>query len=151
MVNEILKVSPQKIHVNNLKIISKESGLQHLFNVFSPISDSELLLKLKANNFDETLLNQDKCYVVNLDRKLLEQKDFRMNERIFRNEGSQDDPFSTKAKMLKNHDYVHNQQFKPKSIVLKKQRDEIGKSPLELARDNWFHSRTRNLDNIETE
>ncbi len=73
--------------LNNFLILSQLAGLQHIYNVFSPlVSDAQshlTLESLKDMNFNNSYIDPNQFLILNLKRDLLDQSSFRMNERIF--------------------------------------------------------------------
>ena len=82
-----LSHSIKPIYFNDFSIISKSVALQHIFNVFSPIAEpleNGPMNTLQASNFDDTLFSENQVVVFNVNRRQLLNKNFRINERIFR-------------------------------------------------------------------
>ena len=76
-------------------LISKGCSLMHFWNVFSPMSDD--LDRIRDSNFDDNIFQDNQFICVNVKKSALENKGFRMNERIFR-EIETDDAFGVKKK-----------------------------------------------------
>ena len=66
-----LSSSIKPIYLNNFSIISKSVGLQHIFNVFSPIaepSEAGPMNTIQASNYDDALFSENQVVVFNVSR-----------------------------------------------------------------------------------
>lgn len=132
---------------SNFLIVSKNASLQHLYNVLEPIASQESLRffeAVKQANFDDSLLAQNSVTLINVDRHRLKNKDFRMNERVFREQlasfkqEADPDVFSIGKKQVKIQDRKLAGEFKPKSEVVLKANTQRHFSATQLASSNYY-------------
>mmetsp|Transcript_5445 Transcript_5445/g.9195 ORF Transcript_5445/g.9195 Transcript_5445/m.9195 type:complete len:146 (+) Transcript_5445:989-1426(+) len=145
--------------MNDFLIISKSVGLHNLFNVLQPVQhkSNDVLDLMQGADFDDQLLTQHTPYLVNVRRSALLNKDFRMNERIFRLNASavptdsfnKDDAFGVIQRQGKQIDQAHKLKYAVKSEVVHKltvaSLKEAALNPMQLAKSNFFKSHASQL------
>ena len=93
-------------HLNSFRLFSKNVSLHHIYNVLQPISaekTNDIIFKnIEEVNFSDELFAQNCVTVLSVSRHLLQNKNFRMNERIFNRE------LSAVAQREKQKDIIDN-------------------------------------------
>jgi hypothetical protein len=126
-------------------------GLLQIYNVLQPMmkdsASTKTIESIREANFDDHFLQDNQALVLNVSRSNLKNKNFRMNERIFREQMQSFKPeeredfagaFRMKQKFQKLQDGKHLHNSMPKSEVVLKANLQRDHSALELAKDNFY-------------
>jgi hypothetical protein len=120
------------LYLNDFIITSKNIGLLQLYNVLQPLAhnpeSAQVLDSFAKSLFDDNLLESNSVLALDLTRSKIQHPNFRMNERIFREELCSfktprqpfSDSFGCNRKFTKVQDQKHYKDFPPNQGLVHK-------------------------------